>query len=234
MATPNPGSQLASPAPPARNGHAPLSPALASRLVLLGDPNAAAAEAYRALAVSLQFSQHGKPLRAIAVTSPSPADGRTTTAANLALAFAEIGQSVVLLDADLRRPSLHQLFGVDNRAGLTTRLSDPASPLPLVETGVRNVRLVPAGPDHPSPVELLGSPAMTELLEHLREQADMVLVDTPPAATLADATLVAPRVDGVLLVVRGGRTNREAAVQTRDALQRVQSAILGVVLREDR
>ena len=206
-------------------------------LVLVSDPRSAAAEAYRTLRVNIQFASPDHPLRTILATSAGPDDGKSTTLANLAIALAETGAPTLLVDCDLRRPSLHTLFGLPNEAGLTslmlagTAMPDAAG-LPLQATVVPNLRLLPSGPLPPNPAELLASRRMADLLLLLAEQATYVLFDTPPILAVADAAVLAPRVDGVLLVVRAGKTRRDLAVKARKMLDQVKANLVGAVLTD--
>lgn len=203
----------------------------ASPLPVLSSPRSPAAEAYRALRTSVQFSGSDPEVRTIVVTSPHAGEGRTTVVANLAAAFAETGSRVILVDADLRRPTLHALFGLANDEGLSTALlADVDAPLPLRQTAAPGLALLPGGPEPANPAELIGSRAFERLLVRLRTEAEYVLFDSPPAGMLADASMIAARADGVLLVVRAGRTRREPAQRARDQLERVRARLLGVVL----
>jgi non-specific protein-tyrosine kinase len=193
------------------------------------DPRSAVAEAYRTLAANLQFA--GPDVQTVGVTSPGAGEGKSTTIANLGIALAENGRRVVLVDADLRRPALHELFGLPNREGLSNlvTLGEQAA-LPLQETGTPGLRLLPSGPVPPNPLEVLGSRRLEHALSLVRAQADLVLVDTPPAAVLADAALLAPQLDGMLLVVSAGHTRRDLARRAKEQLERAGSNVLGVVL----
>jgi non-specific protein-tyrosine kinase len=197
---------------------------------MLTAPQSPAAEAFRTLRVNVQFAGIDRDIRTIAVTSPSAGDGKTTTLANLAVALAEGGARVLAVDADLRRPGLHAAFGLDNGAGLTSALLQNLEALHLQDTAVPGLRVLASGPLPPNPVELLASRRFDRLLAVLREQADYVLLDSPPAAALSDAPLLAARADGVILVVGAGRTKRDAARRAKDQLQRVNAHVLGVVL----
>jgi non-specific protein-tyrosine kinase len=141
------------------------------------------------------------------------------------------------VDADLRRPHLHQLFGVSNEQGLTTLVSDLAQAkdaasvkLPLQETMVPNLRLLTSGPVPPNPAEILASQRMADILQLLRNSAEYVLIDTPPIIAVTDSAVLAPRVDGVLLVINAGKTRRDLALKARDMLRQVNANLLGVVL----
>lgn len=201
------------------------------KLITLADPRSPVAEAYRSLRTNLEFSSLDKPLRTMIVTSAAPEEGKSTVLANLAVVMAQAGKHVILVDCDLRRPSLHELFGISNHTGLTTALLDEAAAeLPLRETGVPGLRLLPSGPLPPNPAELLDSRRMAELIETLRNQADIVLFDAPPVIAVADAAILASKVDGVLLVINAGVTKREHAQRAKAALERVNARLVGTVL----
>jgi len=202
-----------------------------AKLVTLSDPRSPGAEAYRSLRTNLEFSSLDEPLRTMVVTSPAPEAGKSTTLANLAVALAQAGKQVILVDCDLRRPSLHDIFGIANTAGLTSViLDDTTSTPPLRETGVAGLRLLTSGPLPPNPAELLGSRRMAGLIQTLREQADMVLFDAPPVIAVTDAAILASQVDGVLLVLNAGVTRREHAQRARVALDKVNARLVGTVL----
>lgn len=199
-------------------------------LVTLTQPQSQAAEAFRQLRTSVQFYSVDKPLHTIMVTSTTPEEGKTSVVANLAVTLAQAGRSVVLVDCDLRRPTLHTLFEVDAGAGLTTALLE-ATPTPkLVASGVDNLQLLPCGPLPPNPSELLASQKMADLIDRLRGNADYVLFDAPPVVAVTDAAVLAPRLDGVLLVLKAAKTKRELAQRAKEQLEKVGANILGVVL----
>ncbi|RME48802.1 MAG: polysaccharide biosynthesis tyrosine autokinase [Chloroflexi bacterium] len=202
-----------------------------AKLVTLSDPRSPVAEAYRSLRTNLEFSSLDEPLRTMVVTSPAPEAGKSTTLANLAVTMAQAGKQVILVDCDLRRPSLHEIFGVSNTTGLTSViLDDTTSAPPLRETGVPGLKLLTSGPLPPNPAELLGSRRMADLIRALREQADIVLFDAPPVIAVTDAAILASQVDGVLLVLNAGVTRREHAQRAKAALEKVNARLIGTVL----
>jgi capsular exopolysaccharide synthesis family protein len=213
-----------------RNGSTALAPLGASRLAMLAEPASATAEAFRNLSASLQFADPDRPLRSLAVTSAGKREDKTSVVANLAVAMAEGGRRVIVVDGDVRQPELHALFGVDNQHGLTSAVLGTDDDVPVIDTSVPGLRILPSGPTVANAVEVLGAPRLERLLDQLREQADIVLVSVAPAAALADAAVVAPRLDGVLLVVAAGRTRRDLAQRAKEQLERVNARILGVVL----
>lgn len=204
---------------------------MSTSLITIRDPGSAAAEAYRTLRTNLLFSSLDRPLHTILITSSAPNEGKSTTLANLAVTMAEAEQRVLMVDCDLRRPSLHTLFGLPNEHGLTSSMLEQAeSALPIQATSVPGLRLLPSGPLPPRPADLLGSRRMGAILERLRREADIVLFDTPPVGAVTDAAVLAPQMDGVLLVLHAGQTRRDRAREARQILDKVKANIVGVVL----
>ena len=199
-------------------------------LVMTQAPRSAAAEAYRTLSTNIQFSSLDRDVKTLLVTSVGPDEGKSIVLANLAITMAEGGRSVVMVDCDLRHPALHAMFGVPDQPGLTSMVLNPDLAPPIRATGVPNVSLLPAGPLPPNPAELLSSEKLSRALEAVGAHMDVVLIDAPPVAAVADASILATRVDGVLLVVDSGRTRRDPARRAHEQLQRVGARVLGVVL----
>jgi non-specific protein-tyrosine kinase len=207
------------------------SPNGTSPLIALRDPRAPASEAYRTLRTNLQFSSLDKPLHTLLATSTAPDEGKSTTLANLAVIIAQSEQRVILVDCDLRRPTLHTLFNLSNEVGLTSMiLAQEDAPPPLQDTGVPGLSLLASGPLPPRPADILGSRRMEAVIARLRAEADIVLFDTPPVVAVTDATVLATKVDGVLLVFQAGKTRRDQARQARQILEKVKANIVGVVL----
>lgn len=201
------------------------------RLVTLDDPRSAGAEAYRTLRANIQFSTLDRPLRTLLVTSAGADEGKAITLGNLAVVLAQAGSRVVAVDCDLRRPSLHEAFGLANEKGLTTALlDDTEGDLPLQPTIVPNLQVLAAGPTPPNPADLLATPRMQRVVERLVASSDLVLFNAPPAAFTADAAILASRLDGTLLVVSAGRTRREMAGRAKAVLERANARLLGVVV----
>ncbi len=164
------------------------------KLITARHPRSPTSEAYRSLRTSLRFSSLDHPLRSLIVTSANALEGKSTMAANLAVVMAQTGSRVVLVDADLRRPMVHKIFQVSNKEGLTNILFEDRPVLDghLQETGIENLRVLPSGPLPPNPSELLGSQKMRGLLEQIKEEADIVVFDTPPILPVTDAVVLAP------------------------------------------
>jgi capsular exopolysaccharide synthesis family protein len=205
-------------------------------LITVADPRSPVSEAYRTLRTNLDFSSLDKPIKTMLVTSAGPEEGKSTVLANLAVTTAQAGKRVILVDCDLRRPTLHNIFNLKNDAGLTTMVVDDAameSP-PLRDTGVEGLQLVSSGPLPPNPSELLGSRRMEEIIAALLERADVVLFDAPPVVAVTDAAVLATKVDGVLLVVNAGGTKRDYARAAKARLEKVNANLLGAVLNNVR
>jgi non-specific protein-tyrosine kinase len=202
------------------------------RLETLLSPRSPVAETYRVLRTNIEFASVDSPLRTLLVTSALPQEGKTTTAGNLAIVFAQGGSRVLLVDADLRKPGLHILFGLPNQYGLTTLFRDEAATVAEVakETEVAGLKIVTSGPLPPNPAELLGSHRWRSILERLKAEADLIVIDSPPLQAVTDAALLAAVVDGTVLVVHARRTRRGAVRQAREALDRSGGNILGVTM----
>jgi capsular exopolysaccharide synthesis family protein len=203
-----------------------------NNLISITQPRSAISEAYRTLRTNLDFASLDEDLRTIAVTSAGVGEGKSTTLANLAIVSAQAGRKVILVDADLRRPTLHQLFGLSNEAGLTTMILDEstlAAP-PLQDTGVAGLSLLTSGPLPPNPAEMIASRRMAEVIAALAEQADQVFFDTPPVVAVTDAAILATKVDGVLLVLSAGKTRREGARTAIQHLEQINARLIGTVL----
>jgi len=202
------------------------------QLIVVSNPRSPISEAYRALRTSLDFSSLDKPVRTMVVTSAGPEEGKSTILANLAVTLAQADRKVILVDCDLRRPSQHRIFGLQNGSGLTNMMMDDEvlKDPPLQETGIPNLRLVSSGPLPPNPSELLGSRRMEDIAASLLSLADVVLFDTPPVIAVTDAAVLASKVDGVLLVVSAGYTKREHAQKAKALLEKVNARVVGAVL----
>ncbi len=204
----------------------------ASKLMPIKQPRSPVAEAYRMLRTNLQFSDIDHPRRVLLMTSCGPLEGKSVTAANLSIVMAQSGKRVILVDADLRRPMQHKVFTLQDAFGLTSILLNPSMPLDevLQATSVANLRVLTCGPIPPDPSELLSSKRMADVITALRQEADIVIFDTPPALVVTDASVLSTRADGVLMVIQAGRTRRTAAKQAKEALVAVGANIVGVVL----
>ncbi|MCB0123723.1 MAG: polysaccharide biosynthesis tyrosine autokinase, partial [Caldilineaceae bacterium] len=201
------------------------------KLVMLYTTPHPAAEAYRMLRTNLQFASVDRPLHLLLVTSPAPEDGKSLTAANLAAAYTRAGKRVILIDADLHRPSQQRFFRLRNNWGLTLGLFDNNMAIGhlLQETSIPGLQVMTTGPLPPNPAELLGSRRMQEILLELREQADVLIIDSPPISAVSDALILTSQADGVLLVVKSGKTSRTLARKALNTLRQVKASVIGTV-----
>jgi succinoglycan biosynthesis transport protein ExoP len=194
-------------------------------------PNSRLAESYRSIRTALLLSSADRPVKTMAVTSALPGEGKTVSVANLAVTLAQSGKTVLVVDADLRRPRQHRLFKVKNTFGLTTYLTDSVPIKDVVKsTEIPNLFLVNAGPIPPNPAELLGSEKMTRFIKMMAEECDYMLFDLPPMLEISDALVLGAKVDGVVLVVWGDKTSREALRKAREKLDMLKVRTLGVII----
>jgi len=224
------------------NGHGAAAPAtltpltvLNPQLVTLNHPKAPITEAFRTLRTNLDFSALDKSLKSLVITSSVPSEGKSTIAANLAVAEAQAGKRVILVDADLRRPSVGKIFGLKPATGFTTVLLNRENRARAIDealqpTVVPNLLVMTSGPHPPNPAELLASHAATEVLRELEERADLVIFDTPPMGPLTDAVVLSARVDGTMIVMRAGSTRRTLVGNSVNTIKKVGGNVVGTVL----
>src|SRR6266404_5122461 len=207
-------------------------PANTTALAMISDARSPIAESYRHLRTSLLLSSAGQPPKTILVTSSQPSEGKTTTAVNTAVMLAQTGAEVVILDCDLRRPRLHSHFALPNLRGVTNFLSGESDLDSSTQTYERlqNLKIMTSGPVPPNPAELLGSDEMRRLLALLGERFSHIIIDSPPAISFTDASILSTMVDGVVLVVHGGRSSRAVVRRAKQQLLDVGAHIFGVVL----
>jgi succinoglycan biosynthesis transport protein ExoP len=214
-------------------GNVPLIPAADSALISDLPTNSHFIEAYRGIRSAIGFAGMDAPIRRLQITSAMKGEGKTLSSVNTATAMAMDGKRVILVDADLRRPNVHRLLGIPASPGLTEVL---VGRVPLEEalqdTATPNLRVLPAGSIPPNPPEMLGSRAFEEVMETLEEMADVVIFDTPPCIPVTDPLIVAPRMDGVLVVLHAGTTRRGALKHVVTALSRARARVLGVVFNQ--
>ena len=194
-------------------------------------PNSRLAESYRSIRTALLLSSADNPVKTIAVTSAMPGEGKTVSVANLAVTLAQSGKTVLVVDADLRRPRQHRLFKIKNTFGLTTYLTDSVPIKDVVKsTEIPNLFVVNAGPVPPNPAELLGSEKMARFIRMMGEESDFVLFDLPPMLEISDALVLGAKVDGIVLVVWGDKTSREALKKAREKLDLLKVRTIGVII----
>jgi len=204
------------------------------KMVIAHTPFSPIAEAYRLLRTNIQFMAVDQPAKTIMLTSPNSSEGKSTTAANLAVIMAQAELGTILVDADLRRPSIHKIFQLPNAGGLTDLLRSPTFEVSdqLKRTEFENLQVITSGPLPPNPSEMLGSQQMVKLLQQLQEMAEVIIFDSPPVLAVTDAAVLSNRVDGVVLVVQAKRTRRDVARQALERLQQTRANVLGAVLNQ--
>jgi len=205
-----------------------------SLVVSLAEPMSPAAEAYRSLRTSLAFTRQQRQLRSLVITSPAASEGKTTTIANLGVVFSQAGERVLLVSSDLRRPRLGQFFGVAEEPGLTSVLLGDVMLEEVIAPATRNDRLwvLPAGPVPPNPAELLNGQRARQIFAALRDQFDLVLIDSPPVLPVTDAVVLAQQTDATLIVVSAGLTRRSDLRRTAEKLGQVNAMVVGTVLNQ--
>jgi non-specific protein-tyrosine kinase len=206
------------------------------RLLVPKDPFSSITEAYRMIRSNIQFMSVDQPVKSILVTSATVGEGKSTTAANLAVVMAQAGYNTIIVDTDLRQPIQHDIFQISNQRGLTEWLCSPAVELEsqLNKTEIANLRVLTRGILPPNPADLLGSQRMGQLLAGLSELADVIIYDSPPLLAASDALVLSNRVDGVVLIVEAGRTRRDVVMQALLNLQQANANLLGGVLNQVR
>lgn len=202
-------------------------------VISINQPKSAVSEAYRTLRTNIEFSSFDDRLKVIVVTSSGPGEGKSTTAANLAVSFANANKRTILIDTDLRKPVLHKYFNCSNQKGLTNMLIDEVKFEDVIcKTDVENLFLLPCGTKPPNPSELIGSTRMESFIEALKQSFDYIILDSPPVVAVTDAQVLSKFVDGYILVIASGITEKLAAIKARDLLNMVNAKILGVVLNK--
>lgn len=189
-------------------------------------------EQYKTIRTNIQFSTD-QGIRSIVVTSSGPGEGKSTTVANLAVTFAQQEKRTLLIDGDLRKPTVHYTFQVENQRGLTNVLTKRDDLFSCIQkTKIDHLSVLPTGPIPPNPAELLGSQAMKEFLNRAMENFDMILIDTPPVLAVTDAQILANQCDGTILVIKSGETQVDAAMKAKELLVAANGKLLGTVLNQ--
>jgi len=205
---------------------------LSDAIITLRDPTSAAAEAYRALRINIEFANLDEPLKTLLVTSAGPDDDKEVSLANLAVTMADGGQDIILVDADLRRPAMHALFDLNNTRGFTDMFRDQAAfeTPPLQAVPDTTLQVLPSGPLPPIPSQILNSAKMTDVLNRLTELAKVVLFNAPPLMMVTDAALLASKVDGTLLIVKANVSKRDHVKAAKSRLEKVNANLIGAIL----
>lgn len=199
-------------------------------LIVEKEPKSIAAESYRTLRTNIQYSSFDKEYRVIVVTSSEPGEGKSTTASNLALSMAQGEKKVILIDCDLRKPSLHKKFKISNLVGLSDVIIGKAELATAIHRYNKNLVVLTSGKIPPNPSEMLSSKAMTNLLESLKDTFDYIILDTPPVQVVTDSQILSTKADGTILVVRSEKTKRDSVQNAINLLRKVNANIIGTVL----
>ncbi|WP_395387157.1 CpsD/CapB family tyrosine-protein kinase [Pediococcus parvulus] len=200
-------------------------------LVSVTDPSSVVAEQFRTIRTNIQFSSVEKKVQSLVVTSAEPSEGKSTVSSNLAVVWAKQNEKVLLIDADLRRPTAHRTFNLLNAAGLSSYLSNNAVYEEIIqETEVPNLSVISSGPIPPNPAELLNSRHINTLIERLKDEYDIIIFDAPPINTVTDAQLLASKADGVILVVPQGIAEKGSVTHAVEQLNKVHAKVLGTVM----
>ncbi|HEX8091511.1 MAG TPA: CpsD/CapB family tyrosine-protein kinase, partial [Blastocatellia bacterium] len=195
------------------------------------DSRSSVAEAYRVLRTSVLLSSVDNPPKKILITSGQPGEGKTTTVVNTAISLAQLGSSVLIIDCDLRKPSVHKVLGADPSRGLSTYLSGKVDLVDMMQKlAIPNLWVLPCGPIPPNPSEMISSAKMKDMLNLLSQSFDHIIIDSPPLLKVTDPVILSTLVDGVVLVVHGGKSTREVVRRSRQELSMAGAKIFGVVL----
>ncbi|KYG59286.1 CpsD/CapB family tyrosine-protein kinase [Planococcus maritimus] len=204
---------------------------LARKLVARIKPNSVISEQYRTIRTTINFSLPGNEMKTLLFTSASKEEGKSTTSANMAIVFAESGKKVLLVDADMRKPTLHHTFHLNNHMGLSNLLIGKGELEQSVrDSGIQGLELLTSGQIPHNPAELLDSPMLDRLIEKMKERYDLIIFDSPPILSVSDSKIMANKCDGTVLVVNTGKTEKQSAIKARDSLTTSKAYIVGVVM----
>lgn len=206
---------------------------LNSSLITYNNPKSPISEAYRVLRTNIQYSSIDNPLKVIVVTSSGPGEGKSTTVINTAITFAQAGSKVLVIDGDLRKPKIHKLMGLENKNGLTNILASKGDfKESIKQVGINGIEIITCGAIPPNPSELLSSKQMKMLIQQLREEYDLIMIDAPPVGNVTDAAILSTICDGTILVTASGQVDVASVKRAKELLQKVNANIVGVVLNK--
>lgn len=204
---------------------------LARKLVARIKPNSVISEQYRTIRTTINFSLPGEQMKTLLFTSASKEEGKSTTSANMAIVFAESGKKVLLVDADMRKPTLHHTFHLNNHVGLSNLLVGKGQLEQSVrDSGIKNLELLTSGQIPHNPAELLDSPILDTVMAEMKARYDLIIFDSPPILSVTDSKILANKCDGTVLVVNTGKTEKQSALKARDSLSTAKAYIVGVVM----
>lgn len=205
-----------------------------SSLIVSMNPKSPISEVYRLLRTKIHFSSKDQELKTLMITSTQVGEGKTTTISNLAVTYAQEGKKVLLIDADMRKPSLHRVFSQSNHHGLSTLLTGQTTVQDSVhETIVDHLWLIPSGPIPANPSELMDSVVMRGLLEQLKQEYDVILIDTPSVLSVSDSVILSSLCDGVVMIVAAGKVRKEHLKKAKEQLDHANARMLGIVINKE-
>lgn len=201
------------------------------QLITFTSPRSHVSEQYRTLRTNIKFSSPDSDYRSIVITSASPGEGKSTTSANLAVVFAQEGRRVLIVDGDMRKPTMHHTFNVSNTRGLSSVLTRQSLLKTAIKpTKVENLDILACGPIPPNPAELLGSKSMDAVFAELKEMYDLIIVDAPPILSVTDGQILANKCEGTILVINSGETEKEKAIKAKELITQSKSRLIGAIL----
>lgn len=203
-----------------------------SNFIVEKNPKSPISESYRTLRTNIQFSSFDKDIKTIVVTSSAPGEGKSTTVGNLALVMAQSGKRVLLIDADLRKPTVHKKFKLSNQTGLTNILIEDKNPFEVIQKYSDNLYILTSGILPPNPAEVVASNKLRNFINEMKNHFDYILLDSPPVIAVTDAQILSSFLDGVILVVSSGEAEKELVKKSKDLLDKVNANIIGVVLNK--
>ena len=195
-------------------------------------PRSVEAESYRKLRTNIQYSSIDKEIKSIVVTSACPMEGKSTVSGNLALSFAQNGKKVIIVDCDLRKPSIHRKFNISNLCGLSEVMIGKEPLDNAIQKYKFNLHILPSGKIPPNPAEMINSTTMSNLLEELKEEYDIVIIDSSPLEAVTDGQILSTKVDGTILVLKAGKSKIESVKEAKNLLNKVGANIIGLVINE--
>lgn len=205
--------------------------AFARQLITVANPKSVIAEQFKIIRTNLNFSMPQENLRSLVITSTQMSEGKSTISSNLGVTYAQAGKRVIFVDADMRKPTVHHTFGLKNATGLSNLLIKELKMQDVIQqTTIPNLEVITSGPIPPNPAELLSSVELKQLLEQLKQQYDLVIFDAPPVLPVTDAQIISNMMDGTVLVINSGETEKDGVVKAKELLEKSKANLLGVVL----